>query len=285
MPLAVSVCIPVRNEALNLPGCLQQLGAFDDILVVDSGSTDKTVEIARAAGADVLQFQWNGEFPKKRNWALQNHRFKHPWVLFLDADERMNETMVKELRGTLPSSPHVGFWISFTNYFMGKPLHHGDVFHKLALLKVGHGEYERFPESCWSRLDMEIHEHPVLNGTTGVLHTRLEHHDYRGLENYIARHNEYSTWEANRYHWLKNASSQEWAKLNTRQRFKYRHLNKWWLGPFYFFMAYVVKLGILDGYHGWIFNRFKQRYFGDIRLKILEMENPPKKLDERIPMG
>ncbi|TLD69937.1 glycosyltransferase family 2 protein [Phragmitibacter flavus] len=274
MSLPVSICIPVRNEEKNLPDCLASLGEFDEVVVVDSGSSDRTVEIARAAGATVLRFEWDGGFPKKRNWALRNHVFKHPWVLFLDADERMNTAMVNELGKTLPNTTHSGFWISFTNWFMGRPLHHGDVFHKLSLFRVGHGEYERFPEEFWSRLDMEIHEHPVLQGSVGELRTRLEHYDYRGLENYFARHNEYSTWEANRYQWFKRqASAEDWAKLNTRQRFKYRHLDKWWLGTFYFLMAYLAKKGFLDGYRGWIFNRLKQRYFADIRLKILEMES------------
>lgn len=268
--LPVSICIPVKNEALNLPECLAALGDFDEVLVVDSGSDDGTVQIAEKAGARVLSFQWDGRFPKKRNWALRNYGFKHPWVLFLDADERMNPAFVNELRRILPGTSHAGFWISFTNWFMGGPLRHGDVFRKLALFRVGAGEYERFPENAWSHLDMEVHEHPVLEGTVCELQTRLEHHDYRGLKNYLARHNEYSSWEANRFLWLQSAGADAWLTLNRRQRFKYRHLDSWWLGWFYWFVSVWLKRGFLDGRNGFRFGMLKRRYFEEIRLKIEE---------------
>lgn len=275
--LPVSVCIPVRNEALNLPECLARLSDFSEVVVVDSNSTDETAAIATKSGATVLQFEWTGGFPKKRNWALQNHRFSNPWVLFLDADERMNPDFVEELKRVLPTTAHVGFWISFTNWFMGRPLHHGDVFHKLALFRLGAGEYECFPEAFWSDFDMEVHEHPILDGTTGDLLTRLNHQDYRGLKNYLARHNEYSSWEARRFLWLQTAGAEAWKLLNTRQQFKYRHLDKWWFAWFYWSFAVIVKRGILDGEVGLRLGRLKRRYFDEIRLKILEARSatPP----------
>lgn len=275
--LPVSVCIPVKNEEVNLPACLSALGAaFDEVVVVDSGSTDSTVEIAEEAGATVLQFRWNGEFPKKRNWALRNHKFRNEWVLFMDADERMNAAFVEELRQVLPGTEHNGFWISFTNWFMGSPLHHGDVFRKLALIKRGAGEYERFPENVWSALDMEVHEHPVLEGGTGWLKTRLEHHDYRGLKNYLARHNEYSSWETNRFLWLEKAGPEAWAALTDRQRFKYRHLDKWWLAWLYWAVSTWLKKGFLDGKAGLHLGALKRRYFKEIRLKIQEAKRGAK---------
>lgn len=271
MPLPVTVCIPVRNEARNLPGCLESLGShFKRVVVADSRSTDASRLIAQAAGAEVLEFDWNGKFPKKRNWALRNYRWETPWVLFLDADERVNSLFVEELERTLGATDKAGFWISFTDWFMGRPLHHGDVFCKLALFRIGAGEYERFPEEWWSGLDMEVHEHPVLEGEVGEIRARLEHRDVRGLRDYIARHNDYSTWEANRFLWLASAGPDEWDKLIPRQRLKYRHLDKWWFAPFYFFVGYVVKLGIADGLAGLRFALMKRRYFSDIRMKIME---------------
>ena len=276
-PLPVSVCIPVRDDATNLQACLALLGDFDEVVVVDSGSVDHTAEVAQQAGAKVLQFKWDGGFPKKRNWALRNHVFAHPWVLFLDADERMNAEFVAELRVTLRDTPHAGFWISFTNWFMGSPLHHGDVFRKLALFRVGTGEYERFPEDAWTNLDMEVHEHPVLAGSTGALCTRLEHHDFRNLKNYLARHNEYSSWEANRFLWLLHADAAAWQGLNSRQRFKYTHLHRWWFGWFYWLLILVVKRGLLDGLSGFHIAGFKRRYFEEIRLKIKESQRTKTK--------
>ena len=274
MPLPVTVCIPVRNEAKNLPACLESLGDhFAQIVVVDSRSADATREIAARAGAVVLEFAWDGKFPKKRNWALRHHRWETPWVLFLDADERVTPEFVEELRRVLPTTDKAGFWISFTDWFMGQPLNHGDVFCKLALFRIGAGEYERFPEEWWSDLDMEVHEHPVLGGEVGDIQARLEHHDYRGLHSYIWRHNEYSTWEAKRFLWLASADPAEWEKLIPRQRFKYRHLDKWWFAQVYFLLCYVAKWGFLDGLAGARFAFFKRRYFEDIRLKILETRN------------
>jgi glycosyltransferase involved in cell wall biosynthesis len=269
--LPISVCIPVRNEEKNLPACLQSLqGAFEEVVVVDSGSTDNTRLIAENAGAVVLDFHWNGQFPKKRNWTLQNHTFRNPWVLFLDADERLSPEVIAEFRATIPNSQHVGYWLSFTNWFMGQPLRHGDVFRKLSLFRIDAGRYEEFPEKWWSHLDMEVHEHPVLKGTTGQISTRLEHHDYRGLSHYIAKHNEYSTWDANRWRWLQTAPPEVFQAMTSRQRFKYRHLGKWWLPWLYFLMSYVAKRGFLDGRAGWVFSRMKFRYFEEIRLKITE---------------
>lgn len=269
-PLPVTVCIPVRNEALNLPLCLKALDDFQDILVVDSASTDDTVEVAARHGARVVQFQWNGQFPKKRNWVLREGHVQLPWVLFLDADEIVTPAVVDELRRTLPATRHVGFWLSYTNWFMGKPLHHGDVMRKLALFRVGAGEYERFPEDAWSKLDMEIHEHPVLTGSTGEVASRLEHHDHRDLHSYIARHNEYSTWEARRFDWLEHAGPDAWASLNSRQQFKYRHLDTSWLPWIYWAASLFLKRGVLDGRPGWHLAGMKRRYFQEIRLKILE---------------
>jgi len=251
--------------------------AFDEVVVVDSGSTDETRRIAETAGAVVLDFHWNGQFPKKRNWALRNHPFRNPWVLFLDADERLTPAVIAEIRATIPKSPHVGYWLSFTNWFMGKPLRHGDVFRKLALFRVDSGQYEKFPEHGWSHLDMEVHEHPLLNGTTGVIVARLEHHDYRGLSHYIAKHNEYSTWEANRWKWLSTAGTEAWKSLNSRQKLKYQNLDRWWFARFYWFVSYVLKFGFLDGRAGFVFAQMKLRYFEDIRLKIQELQaaQPP----------
>ena len=267
--LPVTVCLPVKNEEEKLAACLEALGKdFTEVVVVDSGSTDRTCEIARQAGATVLNFSWDGGFPKKRNWFLRNHHFKTDWVLFLDADELMTQEFLAELRSILPGSQYSGYWICFTNWFMGAPLLHGDVFRKLALFRHEQGEYERFPESCWSHLDMEVHEHPVLTGVIGEVAARLNHYPYRSLEHYRAKHDEYSTWEANRFLWLQSAGSESWDQLNKRQQFKYRYLDRWWLGWVYFIGSYLARKGFLDGRAAFTFAHLKLRYFRDIRFKI-----------------
>jgi len=262
----ISIVIPVKNEAQNLLLCLDALTAFDDVVVVDSGSTDDTCAIAERYGRRVIQFQWDGHFPKKRNWVLQTQSFKHNWVLFLDADERMTPGFVLEIARLLPNTPHQAFWIGYQNWFLKRLLKHGDPMRKLALLKVGHGAYEEIHEDHWSALDMEIHEQLVVKGTVGTIQSKLEHHDKRSLYAYYARHNDYSTWEAKRYLSLTDQST-----LTTRQRLKYRMLTCSFFPVMYFVASYVLKGGFLDGWAGFYFAVGKMFYFYQIQAKITEL--------------
>ncbi|RZK41893.1 MAG: glycosyltransferase family 2 protein, partial [Hymenobacter sp.] len=170
--LDLTIVIPVRNEAANLPGCLEAIGPdlARHIVVVDSSSTDDTVAVAQAMGAEVINFTWNGRFPKKRNWYLQNHSPATTWVLFLDADEHLTPNFKAELRQALSRDEgKVGYWLSYSIYFLGERLKGGYPLRKLALFRVGSGEYERIDEEQWSKLDMEVHEHPTLAGDIGAL--------------------------------------------------------------------------------------------------------------------
>src|ERR1700733_12143073 len=99
--IPVSVVIPVRNEEANIAKCLGNLQRFRDIVVVDSGSTDRTIEICRSYRCVLLNFNWDGQFPKKRNWVLRNYKFKTDWILFLDADEQVTDRFVSELETSL----------------------------------------------------------------------------------------------------------------------------------------------------------------------------------------
>ena len=100
----LTIVIPVKNEERNLPGCLENVKAFEHVVVVDSGSTDRTVGIAAEFGRGVVQVTWTGECQKKRNWRLRNYRFETPWVMFLDADERITAAFCEELDKILPTT-------------------------------------------------------------------------------------------------------------------------------------------------------------------------------------
>jgi glycosyltransferase involved in cell wall biosynthesis len=265
--LPVTVAIPVRNEEAALPACLARLGAFRCVDVIDSNSTDRTAEIARSAGARVIPFAWDGTFPKKRNWYLRNRRPETPWVLFLDADELLDEAFCEELRETLASTSHVGFWITYDNWFLGRRLKHGTPNRKLALFRVGAGEYERIAEERWTPLDMEIHEHPVLEGSVGEIRSRVDHRDDRGLAHWLRRHVEYAQWEAARARALA-ASGTEGAALTDRQRRKYATLGRWWLPAAYFLHGFVLKRGFLDGSAGFAHALLKSWYFLVIGLML-----------------
>ena len=267
--LPVTVAIPVKNEERNLARCLDRLKRFAKIVVIDSGSTDRTREIAQEHGCEFVLFGWDGQFPKKRNWFLQNHPPATPWVFFLDADEYLTDEFIDELARALAMTTHAGFRVMYSNYFLGKKLKYGVPQIKLPIFRVGSGFYERIDEDGWSGLDMEVHEHPVLEGAIGQLNTLVDHRDFKGLDAYIARHKEYASWEARRYLKLRD-TPEAMAHFTAIQRRKYDSLTSWWLAPSYFLYSWVWKRGILDGWAGFVFAKMKASYFSQIRRKIRE---------------
>jgi glycosyltransferase involved in cell wall biosynthesis len=268
--IPITVVVSVKNEELNLPSCLEKLTRFAQIIVVDSGSTDDTRSIAAAMGAEVLQFEWNGKFPKKRNWALQNADIHYEWVLFLDADEFVTDEFVTEVATKTLDTNYNGFTIHFENYFMSKKLRYGYGFNKSALFKKSKGAYEKIDEDLWSHLDMEVHEHPIIEGKVGDIKAKVVHKDFKNLDHYIAKHNAYSTWEAQRYLQLKESKN---TQLSVNQKIKYGLLNTGFLPMVYFIGAYFLKLGFLDGREGFYLARFKSHYFFQIQTKVYSLKS------------
>ncbi len=269
----ITVVIPALNESKNLPGCLAAIGNdfASEIVVIDSGSKDNTTEIARDFGAKVLHFKWDGQYPKKRNWFLINHSPSTQWVLFLDADEYITAEFKSEINRKLNGESHTGYWLHYAIYFMGKRLKGGYPLKKLALFKVGAGLYERIDEERWSKLDMEIHEHPVLQGTQGVLTSKIDHRDFRGIESYVAKHDDYAAWEAARF--LKISSDKNLQQSWTwKQKLKYRLMRSVWIGPVFFLGSYFLMGGFRDGKIGFSFALMKMSYFNQIYCRISEMQ-------------
>lgn len=265
--IPITVIVPVKNEALNLPECLSKLQRFSQIMVIDSGSTDATPQIAVKYGAELHNFNWNGKFPKKRNWTLKNIPIVNDWVLFIDADEFVTDTFVNEIALKIQSPNFNGYSIQFENYFMGKKLRYGYGFKKNALFKRSKGAYEKIKEDLWSHLDMEVHEHPIIEGDIGVIKAKVIHKDFKSLEHYIARHNAYSSWEAQRYLQLKN----EKTNVMTRnQKIKYKLMDLGILPFSYFIGTYFLKFGFLDGKEGYYLAKYKANYFFQIQTKIIE---------------
>lgn len=275
-PIPVTVVIPVRNEEHNLPRCLAQLGRFAQIVVVDSGSTDRTGEIAAEFNATILEFRWDGQYPKKRNWVLLNYRFETPWVLFLDADEYVTEQFCDALSRVINAPDVTGFWLTYTNHFLGRELRYGVPQRKLSLFRVGAGLYERINETNWSSLDMEVHEHPVLKGIIGEINIPISHEDYNGLGKFLAKHVQYATWEARRYFEIGSAESESFTK---RQKLKYKYITKWWFAWLYFVYSYFFRLGFLDGKAGFAYAFYKLWYFFTIREMIYELKVTSAKED------
>jgi hypothetical protein len=136
---------------------------------------------------------------------------------------------------------------------------------------VGSGLYERIDEQRWSDLDMEVHEHPIVEGSVGQIKSAIEHCDHRDLSEWMARHCRYAMWEARRTILLPHEGGLDGKVLTARQRFKYRNLDSWWFPWLYFFHTYVMKFGFLDGSAGFHYAFYKAWYFLTVRLMIREL--------------
>jgi glycosyltransferase involved in cell wall biosynthesis len=272
--LDLTIAIPVRNEERNLPDCLKAIGTdlARHIVIIDSGSTDQTIPIARNLGLEVVNFTWDGHFPKKRNWFLRNYPLNTKWIFFLDADEYLTEEFKTELRRVLAQDDKVGFWLSYTIYFLGKQLKGGYPLRKLALFRVGAGEYEQIDEDQWSKLDMEVHEHPLLEGEVGIISSKIDHQDFRGVSHYIIKHDEYAGWEAARFlnAASTNTNKKSSAKWTWKQQIKYRLMQSVLIGPVYFCGSFFLLGGFRDGARGLAFAILKMFYFTLIYCKIRE---------------
>ena len=142
----VSILIPIKNEAANLPRCLESVGWADEIFVVDSSSSDGSQAIAEKYGAQVVQFHFNGLWPKKKNWALDNLPFRNEWVFILDADEVLPAGTAEEFADIVSHDGYgkTGYWINRRFMFMGKWLRHAYYPNwNLRLFKHRLGRYER----------------------------------------------------------------------------------------------------------------------------------------------
>lgn len=275
-PVPVSVLIPTRNEARNLPRCLAVLeGWADEIVVVDSSSDDGTQSIAEGAGAQVLQFQYAGGWPKKRQWALDTHSWRNDWVLLLDADEILLPEIKAEIATAIADNRHNGYWLRFQIVFLGSMLRHGDTeLWKRSLFRRGHGRYERrLEQQDASMSDIEVHEHVVVDGPTGRLTSPIRHENWNSLHRYIEKHNEYSTWEANvQLH----GSDEElqptpFGSQAQRRRWLKRTFMRLPGSPWLRFLyVYLFRLGFLDGRAGLTYAMFKMVQTFHVKAKIRE---------------
>ncbi len=196
--IPVSVIVPARNEAHNLDRCLRSLQEFGEVYVIDSGSTDATVEIAASHNAHVAQFRYQGGWPKKRQWAMDSLPLACDWILLVDADEAMTPELSAEIKQAIRRDDVIGFYIDLQMHFLGRRLRHcGANFEKLSLFRRGKARFEcRVRDQDSSMCDMEVHEHLIAEGKTAKLKNPLIHNNVESLFRYIQKHNEYSNWEA-----------------------------------------------------------------------------------------
>ena len=284
--MKVSVIIPVKNEERNIAAAIESVLWADEIWVVDSHSTDRTADIARLYTEHIVQFDYTGSYPRKKNWALDSLPFANDWVLILDADERVTPELKSEIRRVLENaatSSVDGYYINRKLIFLGRWIKHCGWYPSwnLRLFKHRLGRYEKLEtEDVSNAGDVEVHEHIVLDGKAAYLETDLLHEDFKSVFHFVERHNRYSNWDARVYYnALRGQHGSEsigasWFGAPVERK---RALKKLWVRmPFRpalrFLWMYVVRLGFLDGRAGLIFCTLMSMHEAVISAKLYEYQ-------------
>src|SRR5882724_3730937 len=261
----VSVLVPIKNEAENLPRCLSSVQWAAEIFVVDSQSTDGSAEIAGRYGAKVVQFEFDGVWPKKKNWALEHLPFKNEWIFILDADEVLPAEAENEFAGAIANAGEiVGYFINRRFFFLGRWLRHAYYPNwNLRFFRHSLGRYERLTSAETKSGDNEVHEHVVVQGPTGRLRCEMDHYAFPSVEVFVEKHNRYSNWEARVSAERKLAGSD--AQISSGTVGRRRKLKKFSQHlPFRpllrFLYIYVWQKGFLDGREGYYFARLHAFY-------------------------
>lgn len=211
------------NEAAHIAACIQSLDWADRVLVFDSFSKDDTVELARAAGAEVAQSPF-ANYAQQRNAALDC--LQTDWVFFVDADERATPELAAEIRRVIEERPEAGWYVPRHNYIFGRLTLGAGWYpdHQLRLFRHGRVRYER-----------PVHEIAVVDGAIGYLENPLVHHNYHDVAQFRAKQQAYTDYDAGI---LKEQGIR--PKLYTPLSQALRHF--WW--------RYVTLNGYRDGAHG-----------------------------------
>ncbi len=243
--IPVSVLIVTRNEEKNLARCLASLERFDEILVVDSNSVDKTAEIARSFNVPVINFSWNGAYPKKRQWCLDTLPLKHDWVFFIDADEEATGALCDEIAAL--DFRAAGYFIKGLYVVGGEVLRYGASNNKLCLI-----DRRRICFPVVDDLDIpgmgeiEGHYQPVLKSGVQAKFAKLKHavlhHALDDEERYAQRHEGYALWLKGMNE--KNAFPQD--PVLSRHFLKKLFYKMPAQRTIYWLYAYVFKLGFLN---------------------------------------
>lgn len=280
MSAPISILIPTRNEEENICKCINTLSWADEIWVVDSHSTDRTAEIAKSLGAQVVPFRWDGRGPRKKNWALNNLPWKHEWVLIVDADEEVTPALRDEICDAIARPNYDAYLVSYHYYFLGRLLRHGAPLWKLIVLRLSAARFERIDVPDVTGYDVELHEHPLVRGVTGRLRNPMIHRDMADLHHHFQRHNVYSDWEAllrTRYRVRSGEGEippRPFGSAIERRRFLKRLFLSIPGKPFiYLFYSYILRGGFLDGRPGLIYNMLKAMYWYQISVKEYEIRH------------
>lgn len=271
--MSISVLILTLNEEINLPGCLESVSWSDDIVVFDSYSSDRTLEIAKELGARVIQRKFDN-WSSHQNWAVENIDFKYPWVYYSDADERIPSDLASEMQDVVwdTSRKEVAYRLRFRNMFMGKWNKHSSLYPTWVLRLF------RPDKIHWERL---VNPVAVVDGTEGRLKSHFEHYSFnKGLTDWFRKHNLYSLDEAkeliktleNNIQWVNLFSRDPALRRKTLKQLAFRMPCR----PFLVFCyLYFVRMGFLDGRAGLTYSTLRSIYEYMIDLKVKELRRKP----------
>ncbi|MDZ4755152.1 MAG: glycosyltransferase family 2 protein [Phycisphaerae bacterium] len=268
----VSILVLTKDEEVNLEACLRCFDFTDDVVLFDSYSTDRTLEIAaQFPNVRIIQRKFDN-WSAHSNWALRNIPFKYPWVYYSDADERMPVELRDELIATTNDSslPHVAYRLRYKNMFLGRWIRRGGIY-PVWILRLFRPEKVRYE-------DREVNAHPVVDGSLGELRTHFIHYSFnKGLVPWFQKHNSYSQLEAREATRVVAGGLRAQIKLAFDQEKSVRRRaikNLSFFPPFRalvrFLYMYFVRLAILDGAAGFHYAAMISMYEYWIELKLKE---------------
>ena len=277
--IPLTVLVPAKNEEKNIQACLDSVTWADQVFVLDSQSTDRTEELVSAAGRDLVQFRYDGGWPKKRNWGLQNLPIRNEWVLFLDADERVTPELEQDIRWAVQQREYNGFYLKWKFIFLGKWMKHSwSHGWMLRLIRLGTGEYEDLGMRQEGGWDAEVHENVVVEGRCSKLTGLLDHDSQENLSFWVKKQNEFSDWNAKRrivqlregippiqYLWSGDPSK-------VRRLLKAVFIRLPFKPALMFVYLYWVKKGFLDGRAGYYFCKLRSMHELNINAKVFELQ-------------
>ena len=223
----ISLVMIVKNEEKNLAKCLNSVeNLVDEIVIVDSGSTDKTIEIAKTFGAKIFKREFDS-FSNQKNYALSIAT--NEWVLHLDADEVLSKELVEEIKFVIINTKLDGFYLIRTNFFLGKQMKHSGI-NKEYRLRLAKKTLSKYVGGI-------IHEELIVNGKVGKLKNIMIHNSYPTISSYFNKLEQYTTLGA--------------KKLLEKNK-KAGIIDIVFKPPFEFIKRYILKCGFLDGIRGFI---------------------------------
>ncbi len=265
--MGVSALIFTLNEEINLPHCLGSLGWCDDIVVVDSFSSDKTEVVCKAAGARFYQRAFDG-FGTQRNWALENIELKNRWVLILDADERVPPELARELLQRAKEAPNdVGAYRVRRRFYMwGRWLRYSSLYPTwvVRFVRVGRVTYVNRGHA----------ETEVVQGVVGQLEHDLIDEDHKGISAWFERQNQYARkdaeYELNNRGRLRARDFVSRDPLTRRAAIKRLASRLPFRGSMYFLYSYVFRRGFLDGRDGFVFCVMRAMYQSQVQVRLYD---------------